>query len=133
MWGELKEGWSELADDESVAAWFALKGDQAMGMIATWPTMDPEADTDVDMFADENIAYFSVAATRPEMRGKGIGTYLMWKCLSYIKETGYNYCYTNWISPNLSASRFWPRFGFKEVAYRLTRNINPMIAWAREG
>jgi hypothetical protein len=35
------------------------------------------------------------------------------------------------ISPNLSASRFCPRFGYKEAAYRLTRNINPMIAWTR--
>ena len=95
--------------------------------------MDPEADTDVDMLSGENIAYFSIAATRPEMRGKGIGTNLMWICLSHIKDAGFDYCYTNWISPNLAASRFWPRFGFREVAYRLTRNINPMISWTREG
>lgn len=119
-------------DDESVAAWIAFDGDQAVGTNATWATMDPESDTDTNLFSDDNIAYFSVAATRPEYRGKGVGTHLMWACLSHIKEAGYDHCYTNWISPNLSASRFWPRFGFKEVAYRLTRNLNPAIAWTRE-
>ena len=133
VWDELKEGWAELADDESVAAWFALNGEQVLGTIASWTTMDPEADTDMDIFADEKIAYLSIAATHPESRGTGIGTALAWTCLSFIKQAGYDHCYTNWISPNLSASRFWPRFGFKEVAYRLTRNINPMISWTREG
>ncbi len=132
VWADLREGWGELADDESVAAWFAFDGNQAVGTIASWATMDPESDTDTDLLSDESIAYFSVAATRPEYRGRGIGTSLMWRCLSDIKEAGYAYCYTNWISPNLFASRFWPRFGFNEVAYRLTRNINPVISWTRE-
>lgn len=132
VWDDLKEGWAELADDESVAAWFALNGEQVLGTIASWAIMDPEADTDVDMFFGEKVAYLSIAATHPENRGAGIGTALAWMCLSYIKQAGYDYCYTNWISPNLSAPRFWPRFGFKEVSYRLTRNINPMISWTRE-
>ncbi len=132
VWGELKEGWAELADDETVAAWLALNGEQVLGTIAAWATIDPETDSATDMFADEKIAYLSIAATQPESRGIGIGTALTRLCLSHIKEAGYNYCYSNWISPNLSASRFWPRFGFKEVSYRLTRNINPMISWTHE-
>lgn len=38
----------------------------------------------------------------------------------------------SWISPNLAASRFWPRFGFQDISYRLTKHINPMISWTRE-
>jgi GNAT superfamily N-acetyltransferase len=94
--------------------------------------MHPEEDTDTDMLAAENVFSFSVAATRPEKRGRGIMTALMWTCFDYNREQGYEYCYTNWISPNLAASRFWPRFGYQEVAYRLTKNINPMISWTRE-
>jgi hypothetical protein len=30
------------------------------------------------------------------------------------------------------ASRFWPRFGFKDVAYRVSKKVNPMIAWAKD-
>ena len=51
--------------------------------------------------------------------------------LQHFRDEGYRYCYNNWISPNLSASRLWPRFGFKEASYRLARHINPMIAWTR--
>jgi hypothetical protein len=37
-----------------------------------------------------------------------------------------------WISPNFWAARFWPRFGFKDAAYRLAKKVSPMIAWARD-
>ncbi|GAB4425017.1 MAG: hypothetical protein Kow002_14550 [Anaerolineales bacterium] len=128
---ELREGWSELADDETVNVWLALEGDKTVATIATWATMHPDEDTDTDMFAAENTFTLSVAATRPERRGRGLMTALTWTCLQHGREQGYRYCYTNWISPNLAASRFWPRFGFREVGYRLTKQINPMIAWTR--
>jgi hypothetical protein len=38
---------------------------------------------------------------------------------------------TAWQSANLLAARFWPRFGFKPVAFRLARMIHPAIAWAK--
>ena len=129
---ELREGWSELADDETVDVWLALEGDKTVGTIASWATMHPEEEPDTDMFADEKVFSFSVAATRPERRGRGIMTALTWTCLAHNRDQGFEYCYTNWISPNLAASRFWPRFGYQEVAYRLTKNVNQMIAWTRE-
>jgi GNAT superfamily N-acetyltransferase len=129
---EIREGWAELADDKTVDVWLALEGEKAVGSIASWATMHPEEDTDTDMFAAENVFSFSVAATQPERRGRGIMTAMTRNCLQYNRDQGYEYCYTNWISPNLSASRFWPRFGYQEVAYRLTKNINPMIAWTRK-
>jgi len=33
---------------------------------------------------------------------------------------------------NLLASRFSPRFGFKDVAYRVSKKVSPMIAWAKD-
>ncbi len=131
-WGELREGWGELADDKTVDAWLALEEKRTVSTIASWATMHPEEETDTDMLAGENIFSFSIAATRPEARERGIATALLWMCLAHNRDQGFEYCYTNWISPNLSASRFWPRFGFQEVAFRLTRNINPMISWTRE-
>lgn len=126
-WKELREGWAELAGDDKVTAWLALDGDQAVGTIAAWQ----EEEQATGMLIPPKTFTFSVAATRPAYRGRGIGTALTLACLAHGRESGYDYCYTNWISPNLSASRFWPRFGFQEVAYRLTKNVNPMIAWTR--
>jgi ribosomal protein S18 acetylase RimI-like enzyme len=127
VWDELRKGWAALADDTSVEVWLALEGDKTVGTIASWK----EAEGATEMLAGPKTFTFSVAATRPESRGRGIGAALTWTCLAYGREQGYEYCYTDWISPNLAASRFWPRFGFQEVAYRLTRQLNPMIAWTR--
>lgn len=127
VWPDLAEGWAELADDPTVNIWLAMEGEQALGMIGFWAY---EA-TDKDMLAAPKMSYLSIAATREEARGRGISTALTWTGLAHCREQADDYCISNWISPNLAASRFWPRFGFQEVAYRLTRHINPMIAWTR--
>ena len=129
---KLREGWAELADDQTIDVWLALERGKTVGSIASWETMHPEEETDTNMYANQNIFSFSVAATQPERRGQGIMTALTWTCLAHNRDQGFEYCYTNWISPNLAASRFWPRFGYEEVSYRLTKNINPMISWTRE-
>lgn len=83
------------------------------------------------MLASPRTIYLSVAATKPQARGRGLSTILTWHGLEQARKEGYEICYTNWISPNLLASRFWPRFGFKDVAYRLAKKVDPSIAWAR--
>ena len=128
VWGDLREGWAELADDSALNIWLAMKNQNTLGMIGFWA----QEERDADMLATPKMAYLSVAATREEARGRGIATALTWTGLAHCKQNGDEYCITNWISPNLAASRFWPRFGFKEVVYRLTKQINPMIAWTRE-
>jgi len=127
-WDDLREGWSELADDKDWTVWLALKNEEALGTIGFRP--EPEEDT--QMLASPRTIYLSVAATKPQARGRGINTFLTWHGLKQVSQEGYEICYTNWISPNLLASRFWPRFGFKDVAYRLAKKVNPMIAWAKD-
>jgi ribosomal protein S18 acetylase RimI-like enzyme len=127
-WDDLREGWSELADDKEWTVWLALQAEEALGTIGFRP--EPEEDT--QMLASPRTIYLSVAATKPQARGRGINTALTWHGLEQVRQEGYEICYTNWISPNLLASRFWPRFGFEDVAYRLAKKINPMIAWAKD-
>jgi len=127
-WNDLREGWSELADDKEWTIWLALENDQALGMIG----FRPEQEQDTQMLVSPRTIYLSVAATQPEARGRGINTYLTWLGLERAQKAGYEICYSNWISPNLLASRFCPRFGFQDAAYRLAKKVNPMIAWAKD-
>jgi len=126
-WAELYEGWSELADEKDWTVWLALEKDKALGTIG----FTNQDESDIDMLVPARTAYLSVAATKPEARGRGISTALTWTGLDESSKAGYSVCYTNWISPNLLASRFWPRFGFQDAAYRVAKKINPMIAWAK--
>ncbi len=127
-WDDLYEGWSELGADKEWTVWLALDGPHALGMIG----FRPEAEAPTQMLVPPSTMYLSVAATHPEARGRGVSTELTQHGLAYAREAGYNICYTNWISPNLLASRFWPRFGFQDVAYRVAKKVNPMIAWTKE-
>jgi GNAT superfamily N-acetyltransferase len=127
-WPDLYEGWSELANDKEWTVWLALENAEALGTVG----FRPEEEADTQMLASPRTLYLSVAATKPQARGRGISSALSWYGLEQAQQEGYEICYTNWISPNLLASRFWPRFGFKDAAYRLAKKVNPMIAWARD-
>jgi len=126
-WDELREGWAELADDKDWTVWLAMDNDKTLGTIG----FRPEDENDTQMLIAPKTVYLSVAATQPEARGRGINTALSWHGLAESHKSDYEICYTNWINPNLLASRFWPRFGFQDVAYRLAKKVNPMIVWAR--
>lgn len=126
-WDELHEGWSELADDPEWTVWLALQNEQALGTIG----FRAEQEDATKMLVSPRTSYLSIAATQPQARGRGVNTALTWYGLAHARQQGYELCYTNWVSPNLLAARFWPRFGFQDVAYRLAKHVNPMIAWAR--
>lgn len=126
-WEELREGWSELAGEKDWTVWMALDNDELLGTVG----FTTQEETDTDMLASPRSAYLSIAATKPLARGRGISTYLTWHGLEQVQRDGFEVCYTNWISPNLLAARHWPRYGFKDMAYRLAKRIDPMIAWAK--
>lgn len=122
---ELREGWSELADDANWKIWLALDDGVPLGCVG-FIEKKPDA---ADMLVGGRTVYLSVAATVPSARGQGIANLLTWRGLKEARHDGYQVCYTNWISPNLLASRYWRRYGFQDCAYRLARRIDPMIAW----
>ena len=129
-----KERWASRADNEEWMVWMALEKDKAVGTVAflfEHPT-PLEQDAEVQMLLSAGTLTLGTAATRPEVRGRGIANILTWHGLEQARGMGFDVCLVNWIGPNLLASRYWPRFGFKDAAYRLSKQINPMIAWARD-
>jgi ribosomal protein S18 acetylase RimI-like enzyme len=125
---ELKEGWSELADDQEWKVWLALDKEESLGCAGFVEKKEDET----DMLAASKTVYLSVAATPPQSRGRGIANVLTWRGLDEARRDGFEVCYTNWISPNFLASRYWPRFGFKDVGYRLSKRVDPTISWTRK-
>ena len=125
---QLRAGWAELAASQDWSIWLALEKNQVLGMTGIMP--EPEEDTKI--LVSPGTVYFSLGVTETAARGRGISTALTWRSLKQAHEMGYKVCYINWISPNLLAARFWPRFGFTEVAYRLAKRVAPMPWLARE-
>jgi ribosomal protein S18 acetylase RimI-like enzyme len=71
----------------------------------------------------DGAVLLSWAATRPDMRGSGVGVALMDASLAWAHENGYRTIVTDWRETNLLASRFWPRRGFRRTFIRLYRSI----------
>jgi ribosomal protein S18 acetylase RimI-like enzyme len=92
----------------------------------------PASPTDDNLMvpASELAILLEVAATLAEARGRGIGRVLTAAGLADAQAAGYRLCITDWRTTNIEAGRFWPRLGFQTAAYRLTRKIDPRIAWA---
>jgi GNAT superfamily N-acetyltransferase len=69
--------------------------------------------------------------TTAEARGGGIGAALLDRGMAWARENGFERCTVNWLSANLLGARFWQSHGFRPVSYRLVRQIDERIAWAR--
>ena len=131
---EWKERWSKRVDDKAEggkdwAVCMALEQDQAVGTVAFFKNTEQEYE--VQMLLPPRTIYLATAVTKPEARNRGIASILTWRGLEEARREGFEICLVNWVSPNLLASRYWPRFGFQEAAYRLSKQVNPMCASAR--
>lgn len=63
------------------------------------------------------------AGTFPSYKNMGIGKTLMDYSVDYLKALGYEFIITDWKATSISASIFWPKCGFKPIAYRMSRVI----------
>lgn len=123
----LPEAYAGVLNDETAMPWLALRGEELVGFQIYYPAA-PEDD---DLFIPERCAELPAASTRPEARGQGIGRALSQIAFKHLWEQGYTCCLTDWRTTNLHASRFWPRQGFHPTVYRLVRQLDPRITWAK--
>lgn len=129
----MREGFAEMLTDDNVHVWLAVEdnGDQpghVLGYQAYYPASP--SDDNLTIPLSDRAVLLEVAATRPEARGRGIGRALTRAGLADALAGGYAVCVADWRTTNLEASRFWPRLGFHTAVYRLTRKVDPRIAWA---
>lgn len=122
---ELQEAYGDLVDDPQATVWLAFQDGEPAGFQVYFPG-EPAADA---LLISADCTVLEVAGTRPHLRGRGIGAALTRMGLAQAQAAGYRLCLADWRSANLLASRFWPAQGFRPVAYRLVRRVDPRIAW----
>lgn len=128
----MREGFAEMLADATARVWLAeetAEGGHILGYQAYYPASP--ADDNLTISISDRTILLEVAATRPEARGRGVGRALTRAGLADAAAAGYGVCVTDWRSTNIEAARFWPRFGFRPTVYRLTRKVDPRVAWAR--
>jgi len=119
------EGWAEVLADETCTTFMALDDEgKAAGFLMLSPA-------DPGLMVPERCIGLDVAATRPDLRGRGIMQAMTRGALDHAYRAGYTHMLTDWRSTNLLSSRAWPRLGFRPTHYRLTRRIDEKILWAR--
>ncbi|MGE0541429.1 MAG: N-acetyltransferase family protein [Dehalococcoidia bacterium] len=114
-----------LADPETRIL-IAVRNSQPVGTFTVAPAgpRDAMAHPDRSLHIDEGF-------TESTERGGGVGSLLLDAALSEAREEGYEWCSVSWRTANLQANRFWRGNGFRPVYYRLLREIDPRIAWAK--
>ena len=108
--------WEEALADPTCAYFVGELDGRIAGHLLLYPE-EPNLGT------PPGSVYLAVAATLPGARGRGVGVAVTEHALAWAREAGYETVHTDWRVPNLQASRFWPRRGFRETFYRLARQV----------
>jgi len=119
----------EILQDEQARVWLALRNGRIVGYQLYVPASPGIVKVD-NLMVPEQCCFLATAATREEEQGRGVGRALTAHGLAAAHGDGYTHCITDWRVTNLLSSRFWPRQGFRPVAYRLSRRLDERIAWA---
>lgn len=120
---EIKDRYRETVEDDDATVLIATKDTKELGFQAYWTIIS-------DLMSPDDGVELSVAGTYPSEMGSGIGKKLMNEGYKIMKEKGYNSIITDWRITNLASSTFWPKCGFKPIAYRMYRCIDNNVAWA---
>lgn len=120
---QIKAGYMGTVEDDDATVLIATKDMKELGF-QVYGTINS------DLMSSEDGVELSVAGTYPSEMGSGIGKKLMNEGYKIMKEKGYNNIITDWRITNLASSTFWPKCGFKPIAYRMFRSIDNNVAWA---
>ncbi|MYX33221.1 MULTISPECIES: GNAT family N-acetyltransferase [unclassified Streptomyces] len=120
----LRPGHLELLEDPAVSYWLAEGPEGVRGFCV----MRPVPDDEVSLTAPRGSVELLLAATAPGYRGGGVGRRLTEHALADAARNGFRVCVTDWRAANPLSSAFWPRRGFRPVAHRLHRLLDPRLS-----
>jgi len=120
---EIKNGYKYAVEDNDAIIFIAEKEKKELGFQAYWPITP-------DLMSPDDGVELSIAGTCYSQMGSGVGKKLMNEGYRIMKEKGYNSIIADWRITNLASSTFWPKCGFKPIAYRMARSIDSNLAWA---
>ncbi|WP_066059490.1 GNAT family N-acetyltransferase [Robertmurraya korlensis] len=127
---KLRDGYAGLISEPDVDVWLAFEENKLVGFQALWPVnMDHSKHT--QMSIPQHSMELGIGGTIEGYRGKGIGRLLTYTALNEVRAKGYQLVVSDWRMTNLLSSTFWPKQGFKETAYRLSRKVDSQVTWAR--
>lgn len=121
----VKESYEALAEDQAAYLWLADQGDRIAGFHVYF-----QKEERLSLVIPEKCVELPAASTNPELRGRGVGRALANHCFGEMKNQGFGYIYADWRTANQLASYFWPKMGFQPIMVRMTREVDPRIAWA---
>ena len=114
---QLRDAWVEVLASTETRTFLARRDGEAAGLL-----LSEAAGTGL-LFPPGSVE-LRVAAVRADGRGAGVGSALAAAFIADAREQGAEHAVADWRTTNLLASRFWPRWGFRPVAYRLVRTID---------
>lgn len=77
-----------------------------------------------------STAMIGIASVCAAARSRGLGTALLAGVSAWAARQGFAHCGVGWTSANPVSDAFWRGHGFTPVACKLTRRIDPRVAWA---
>jgi GNAT superfamily N-acetyltransferase len=118
----IRSNFSKAMDTDRSLVAVAARGNRLSGFVQVNPDHH---------FVD--TATIGIAGVAPVDRHRGVGTATVNFALAWARNRGHHFCAVEWSSANLTSDRFWRSRAFQPLQYKLTRRIDPRIAWAHSG
>jgi GNAT superfamily N-acetyltransferase len=116
----LRLRYADALADPRCGAWIASRRGEEIGMVLLHPAI-------ADPVTPESCVELAEAYVEPAARGEGISRVLLATALAWAYDNGHRYMSARWASASASAAGHWPAFGFRPVAYRLSRTLDARI------
>jgi GNAT superfamily N-acetyltransferase len=110
---------SALSDPRS-AAWLAARRGEEVAMMIVTPTVPGPLLPDA-------CAELAEAYTVPAARGEGISRVLLATAVAWAYDNGYRHITARWDAASPLTAGHWPAVGFRPVAYRMRRVLDPRV------